>query len=661
MSSMTRKTLLTLTALLAAFPATAHAQSPAAAQPDAGAWDRARAALLSSPSSYQMAQQVQRWQLLNSSDRFGFADYAGFLLTNPGFPEEAKLRGYAERALDREQADPSRVAGFFDRFAPQSNAARAQYALALLALRRPNAMDVAREAWRGGAMSDAAEAALSALLSRTLTPADHDARMEALLWAGAAPQAERQAVLTSPANAARFVTRLGLVNGQDPSAAGIPYDAAAQTDPGYLYNRARMLRTKGRASEAVQLLANHPVLTALPYDARKWIGELLTNARNADAASAVRIAMTVDQGFPAGADVSQLSFPIRDDYTSLVWLGGQKALAMGDGARAAPLFWRYGAAARTPQTRSKGFYWAGRALARGGDAAGATRYFDMAAQYPDQFYGLLALERLGRPIPTLTIAPSALPTAQERATFNAAPLTQAVREVARGSDWPTAVRFFREIADQAESEADHVLVADLARDIGRRDLAVIVSQAAGANGHNAFAAIGFPTINTPAGVDWTMTHAISRQESQFAMNAVSHAGALGLMQLMPGTAREQAGKLYLSYDAGALTTDGGYNMQLGGTYFARMMDYFGGSYPLAVAAYNAGAGNVNKWLRLNGDPRTGSVDWTDWIERIPLTETRGYVQHVLENAVVYEALNPQRASYDGPNPLSHFLGKRLPG
>jgi soluble lytic murein transglycosylase len=158
-----------------------------------------------------------------------------------------------------------------------------------------------------------------------------------------------------------------------------------------------------------------------------------------------------------------------------------------------------------------------------------------------------------------------------------------------------------------------------------------------------------------------MVHAISRQESQFAMNAVSHAGARGLMQLMPRTASEQAGKLMLAYDAQSLTADAGYNLQLGDAYFGRMMDYFGGSYPLAVAAYNAGAGNVNKWLRANGDPRTGAVDWIDWIERIPLSETRGYVQHVLENAVVYDAMHPDKASYKGANPLSHFLGKTTPG
>jgi soluble lytic murein transglycosylase len=236
-----------------------------------------------------------------------------------------------------------------------------------------------------------------------------------------------------------------------------------------------------------------------------------------------------------------------------------------------------------------------------------------------------------------------------------------VADLARESDWSTAVRFFKEIAEQAASEADHVLVADLARELGRRDLGVILGQAAHADGHGVYRKTSFPLMPITQGADWTMVHAITRQESQFAMNAVSHAGARGLMQLMPGTAREQAGKLQLSYDPQGLTQDAAYNIMLGDGYFARMMDYFGGSYPLAVAAYNAGPGNVNKWLRANGDPRNGGSDWIAWIEQIPLPETRNYVQRVLENAVVYEAMHPARASYKGANPLSHFLGKRNPG
>ena len=300
---------------------------------------------------------------------------------------------------------------------------------------------------------------------------------------------------------------------------------------------------------------------------------------------------------------------------------------------------------------------------RARDAAGANRYFELAARYPDHFYGQLAHERLGRALPPFAQAPSAQPTPQERAAFNAAPLTAAVREVARASDWRTAVRFFREIADRAETPGEHMLVAEYAQQLGRRDMGVILGQAAASDGHLDFQTVAFPKIPVPPGFDsnWTMIHAITRQESQFAQNALSHAGARGLMQLMPGTAREQAGKMGLSYAPSAVTDDAGYNIQLGAGYFSRMMDYYGGSYPLAVAAYNAGPGNVNKWLRSNGDPRTGGLSWLDWIERIPLYETKNYVQRVIENAVVYNHLNPDKANYRGPNPTSHFLGKRTPG
>ncbi len=653
MSSMVRTTFASL--LLA----TALAPLPALAQ-NGAEWDAARAQTRATQPG-NMVQAIDRWKMLNASDRFGFADYAGFLLSYPGFPEEAKFRVNAERALDRESADPSRVALFFERFAPVTNQARAHYATALYALGHPQARDVAREAWRGGVMSDSAEVFLSSQLSGVLTPDDHDARMNALLWAGAAGAAERQLLYTSRARRGDFLARLGLVNGRDPLEAGVPVSPALARDPGYLYNRARMLRTSGRASSAASLLATRLPLSGLPFDQRKWLAELLAVARAADANSATRIAASIDDAFAPGADISKLSFTIRDDYTSLMWLGGTKARSQGNQAAAAPLFWRYGAAAKTPQTRSKGFYWAGRMAANAGNQGEASRYFGLAAPFADQFYGMLALERLGQPLPRFDNRPAAAPTRAEREAFNASPLTAAVREVARESDWPTSVRFFREIAERAESEGDHILVADLARDIGRRDLAVILGQAAHADGYGNFQSISYPLLPIIGANSWTMVHAITRQESQFSMNAISHAGARGLMQLMPGTAREQAGKLGMAYDPGALTRDAGYNIRLGDGYYARMMDYFDGSYPLAVAAYNSGPGNVNKFLRSNGDPRGGGLDWVDWIEKIPLSETRNYVQRVLENAVVYEAMNPDKASYRGPNPLSHFLGKNQPG
>jgi soluble lytic murein transglycosylase len=643
----------------------------------AAAWDAARAQLIAQ-SQGPMAQAIDRWRLLTSSDRFGFGDYASFILSYRGFPDEDKLRRAAELALDRQNgnpgAEPGSIVAYFDKVPPLTNPARAQYALALKALGRPEADAQARSAWRGGPMSEAAESAILARWGVTFTPDDEDARMDALLWAGNPSPASRQIPRTSPARKGIDAARLAALLGLDPyGAAQGTSGAALNADPGFIYARARQLRRQGDGAAAQALVASRPLLARAPLNREKWVDELLANARGAaatgDARTAWRIAAGIDDAFGPSEDVSQMPYDLRDDYTSLMWLGGNQAFRqLANGGDAAPLFWRYGAAARTPGTRSKGFYWAGIAATQAGKSAEAQRYLEMAASYGDQFYGLLALERLGRPVPRFPLEPAVQPTPDERARFNAAPLTQAVREVARDADWRTTVRFFREISDQQQSEGQHVLVAELARSLGRRDLGVIVGQAAAARGYLDFQHIAFPLIPVPQGYEhaWTMIHAIARQESQFSQNAVSHAGARGLMQLMPGTAGEQANKLGLSYTSNALIDDPAFNIQVGGAYFQRLLGYFNGSYPLAVAAYNAGAGNVNKWLRANGDPRLGSnggagSSWVDWIERIPLSETRNYVQRVLENAVVYEAMNPDKASYTGPNPLSHFLGKETPG
>ena len=635
------------------------AQQPAIR--DGEEWDAARLRAPAAPRG-PVAGAIQRWQTLSATDRLSFGDYASFLLSYPGYPEEEKIRAYAELALQRESVDASRLVAFFDRYPPVTNPARAQYALALATLRRPQARQTALDAWRGGSMSDAAYASIFSTYARDITVRDHDERMDALLWASDGTQAQRQVLYVSPDARPAFLARLALVNGQDPSAAGLPVSGEVLRDPGYIYNRVRQLRRVGNGAAATQLLANRPAASRPAREPTRMLAEILAVARGADAASAVRIAGQVDDLFPRAEDISKRGFKLRDDYTSLMWLGATKALwSLGDGARAAPLFYRYGASAQTPQTRSKGFYWAGRALARRSDAAGANRYFEMAAAYPDYFYGMLAAERLGRSVPRFDGMPSHSIPAADRAAFNAKPITQAVREVARGYEWRTTVRFFREIAEQAETESDYLLVAELAGQLGRRDLGVILGQEAHTDGLGTFQKISFPLIPTPGGANWTMVHAITRQESQFAMNARSHAGAQGLMQLMPATAREQAGKLGLSYSPDALTTDAVYNIQLGNGYFARMVDYYGGNVPLAVAAYNAGPGNVNRWLSSLGDPRTGSIEWVDWIERIPLSETRGYVQRVLENAVVYEAMNPDKARYSGANPLSRIMNKRTPG
>jgi soluble lytic murein transglycosylase len=362
MSSMHRSSIAATVLLLLA-----GLSSPAMCA-DGAEWDRARAELIASPPG-PMAAAIDHWRALTASDNYPFEQYAWFLLTYPGMPDEAKLRASAEKALAREAVDPARVVALFDRHPPLANPARASYALSLAALGRPEAEKVAREAWREGPMADSAEAAIYARYGSVLSADDHDARVDALLWAGDAFTASRWLGFVSPGFRDRAAARLALVQGSAP-AETIALPADVMRDPGFVYNRSRHLRRSGEIGEANRMLAERPKADKVPRDRTKWIAELLAAARTATAPTAVKIAESVDDAFAPGEEVSRQSYKIRDDYTSLVWLGGVRALSeLRDERRAAALFYRYGMAARTPQTRSKGLYWAGRALAIGRDPA----------------------------------------------------------------------------------------------------------------------------------------------------------------------------------------------------------------------------------------------------------------------------------------------------
>jgi soluble lytic murein transglycosylase len=207
---------------------------------------------------------------------------------------------------------------------------------------------------------------------------------------------------------------------------------------------------------------------------------------------------------------------------------------------------------------------------------------------------------------------------------------------------------------------DRGLAVEFGQQIGRQDIPVWVARSARIKGSMFYVRQAFPSL--PGSVSsnlWSLAHGITRQESSFDPYIVSHAGARGLMQLMTGTAREQADKLGVGYDGSRLTSDPNYNVMIGSAYFQRLLNNWGGNVPLAVAAYNAGSGNVRKWVDRNGDPRS-QVDVLKWIEAIPFVETKAYVQRVIENSVVYDSMRPagqQQTAFH----VSRYLGKSQPG
>lgn len=613
---------------------------------------------------------IIEWRRLQGSDTLGFYAYANFVSANPGWPSEDRMRRLAEAQAVPGTIDPAQIVAFFTRFPPMTATGQARYAVALSAVGRTGeARDAARRAWVQGPIGVDDEQRLLSLFAGSLTADDHFAHADVLLWAGDRTGAQR-ALNWVRADRRSIIDARIAMQSRWPDASqrmAVAETQGALSDGGYLADKARWLFAANDWVGSRTILANRQSL-AIPVGApEKWYETLLSSARAAgndgNWGMAYAIASRVDDAFPSGTDVSGKPLGVRDDYTSLTWLAGTAALnKLGRPADAIGMFTRYAGGARSPQTISKGYYWAGRAATAAGRNGEAQDYFRRAAAYPDQYYGQLSLERIGQPVPLPAPAERPVELSQtDRQSFANRTVVRAARRLGATGNWQDQSKMLRAIANGAMSDNDHVLIAELAQSISRPDLGVMAGRRALSSGLSGYTNSSFPRVPVPEGhgFNWTMIHAIARQESQFDRQIVSSAGARGLMQLMPGTAQETAGKIGLSYTASSLN-DTSYNIQLGSTYFRRMLDYYGGSYPLAVAAYNAGPGNVNKWLRANGDPRQGG-DIVQWIEDIPIFETRNYVQRVLENAVVYDLLNPVNSGVRVATPLSRYLGKNRPG
>lgn len=604
------------------------------------------------------------WRTLQQSDSYAFSSYANFMLAHPGWPGELGFRKNAERMLRPDREAPQLVTAFFAKFPPATPAAHLRYAEALSALGLPSeAQSAARRAWITGALVPEDESRLLSRYPAAIQAGDHDYRMDRLLWSRSTQAAARQIALVSSGKRDLFAARLGfLTKASDAQMRADLLPKDQKSDPGYLADYVFWLRSSGQSQLARSVLAQPTRLTQTPVDAGKWLEMLEASAReataNGDHFGAYAIAKQLEVTYAPGVLVRDRSFGERDSYTDIAWLGGNAALnKLYRPADAIRMFELYGQAAKSPQTRAKGYYWAGRAAEAAGRRDIANLHYSAAAEYFEQFHGQLAHERLGRaviiPLTTGTVEVSGA----ERAAFERNEVVRATMLLGQQGNWQDQTRFVRTIAANVEGAANHVLAAELAARVARPDLALLVGKSAREDGFPGYFKPSFPQMTVPAEHlgNWTMIHAITRQESQFDREAMSRVGARGLMQLMPGTARETAPRAGVSYSLSALTQNPQDNIRLGSTYFGQLMTSFNGSYVLSVAAYNAGPGNVNKWLRANGDPRLPGADVIAWVEAIPLTETRGYVQRVLENAVVYDQLNPNRGSR-APTRISAFLG-----
>jgi soluble lytic murein transglycosylase len=628
-----------------------------------------RARLAAAGQSYQpsapsyssgIAADIDRWNALRQTDSLPFSSYASFLLSHRGWPGETAMRRAAEQRS--EAVSPSEALRFFTVFPPLTAAGHAQMAFALQASGRADeARQAARRAWTAGVMPVELEQRLLGAFGSALSADDHDRRMDVLLSNGDSISAARALSWAPAARRPLYETRLALQNRSADAASRLAaLDSTSRRDGGLLLDQAIWLRATNQPAAARGLLASRGRLDRPLASPSRYLDTALTLARGASNdrnwSVAYGIAAKVDDIYPAGTDVSAQPYGERDDYTSLTWLGGQAALFhLGRPADAARLFELYARAARSPQTRAKGYYWAARAANAAGQAQQATTWLEQAAISPDQFYGLLALERLGRTPPPP--GPAVAVDSAARTAFARRPLAEAARylgTVGRRSDQTV---FIRALAESLETESDRVLAAEFGRQIGRLDLGVWAAREARNKGEIFYARGAFPEVTIPPAYrsNWAAAHGIIRQESSFDRGAVSAANARGMMQLVPGTAQIEARRVGVPYSLSRLTDDPDYNVLLGSSHVTSLMDRFGGNLVLTAVAYNAGPGRVPQWIAANGDPRSPGADVVRWIEEIPFSETRNYVQRVVENAMVYDLMYPERSRSRGR--ISYYLGQ----
>jgi soluble lytic murein transglycosylase len=574
-----------------------------------------------------LLNRILIWQrLVSGGSGATFDEIDAFIKAFPEWPSHERLVARAEETMPPGSPDKEVIAWYGKR-APSTTEGATRLAESLLDLgRREEATKLIRKTWVHANFGDQQEAIFYKTFKQQLTKKDHIARLDRLVWANRDVPAKRMYSKVGTEYRAlaeaRFALRNGS-NGVDGAIKRVP--AHLLDDPGLQYDRLRWRRVKNRDEEAFAMLRANPA--AVKVQPARWWNERSILARRAlmkgYITDAYRIA--ANHNLKSGAELLDAE-----------WMAGWIALRfLKDDAIAYTHFSNVYREAKQPISKARGAYWAGRASEAVKDSERARYWYRTAFKNPTTYYGQLAATKLPRE-DTINMPPPPHTDPIVEASFNSHELVRAVRIIDAAGMTGMLRPFIRQLAEIGKTPDWLANVADLAYETGRADISIYAAKRAESEGVSLLQA-GFPIIKTQriSEADRPLVHAVIRQESLFNTSAVSRAGARGLMQLMPATAKQMAKKNDITFVHERLTEDADYNVHLGQTYLADLVNDFNGSYILALAAYNAGPSRARQWIREYGDPRESTVDAIDWIEMIPFAETRNYVQRVLENLQVY--------------------------
>ncbi|MDD4615670.1 MAG: lytic transglycosylase domain-containing protein [Alphaproteobacteria bacterium] len=549
-----------------------------------------------------------------------------FISENPSWPGLKGIQMIAEQKLPSNMP-ASQLLAYFSEHPPLTLAGFYRYVDALNQLgMSTKAQNAVRARWIKDDLTVDEQTAFYARFGGWLSASDMWERTDRLLWRNDFSEARRMAPYLGETDKTLLDARISLASGDGNAAAwSSRIGTDARNDPGLLYQRLRWDVKNNRDDNAEELLLNPPSDLGHP---EAWWEQRAIVVRRAierkDFALAYRLASLHGQATPK--TVAQAEF-----------LSGWLALRFLNKPEAAIRhFQALYTTASTPVSRARGAYWLGRTYEVLGDKVDAEQAYEDASVFNTTFYGQLAATRIfASPVLAVKSDPP-IPDAVRKSFFARDQIRAIVRLHAIG-EYDRANAFFRASAERASKRAEFVLLAEVAGQLRRPDLGIQAVKAAHQKNflvHNG----GFPliTIHVPSPPEAAFTHAMIRQESMFKPDATSSAGARGLMQLMPRTAKDMCRKVGLTYSEARLG-EPSYNLQLGTGFASQQIERFDGSYILALAGYNAGPGRVREWIEEFGDPRTSNVDPIDWIEMIPISETRNYVQRIIESIQVYRA------------------------
>lgn len=578
------------------------------------------------------ARALSEWVAIRSVSSLGFYRIAEFLRSNPDWPLSPLLRRRAEEALLADRKPPAIVRAFFATQRPATPAGKLALAIAFRAdgLER-DASAIVRESWREDTFGREFEAKLLDNFPDVVAQADHRYRMERFIFKQNWDAATRVAAFAGKDYIVLVKARRAVEDRS--SKAGVALDAvpaSLRSDTSYLFARAQNLRRIDKAGEAAKVVAKASRNPDVLVDGDEWWVERRMIARKLLDNGDPKTAYEVVRNPGAKSNEKRIEANFHAGWIALRFMN-DPVLAAGHFADAAKI-------AETPISIARSAYWQGRAAEAAGQTDDALRFFERAAGHSITYYGQLARAKLGED--RLPLRPPAILDDPGRAAFENLATTKSIRLLKAAGASDLTLPLFVDLALRLNSASQLNAVGDLAAEYRDPRALLVVGKAAVQRGFpldlHAYPTIGIPafeTIGTP--VEKAMVYAIARQESAFDPRAQSGVGARGLMQLMPATARRTAQRFGVNFDQDRLLDDPAYNAKLGSAHLGELMQDWKGSYILAFASYNAGGGNVKKWIDTYGDPRSPAIDPVDWVERIPFAETRNYVQRVMENLQVY--------------------------